>query len=48
MNVREMDFAVQEKRVFQERRDGFTNYMERNLFTAKERWGVEPELINWS
>ena len=48
MNIRAMDFAVQDVRVLQERREGFTNYMERNLFTAKERWGVEPELIDWS
>ena len=48
MNIRAMDFAVQDVRVLQERKEGFTNYMERNLFTAKDRWGVEPELIDWS
>ena len=48
MNIRAMDFAVQDVRVLQERREGFTNYMERNLSTAQERWGVEPGLINWS
>ena len=48
MNIRAMDFAVQDVRVLQERREGFTNYMERNLFTAMDRWGVEPELIDWS
>ena len=48
MNIRAMDFTVQDVRVLKERREGFTNYMERNLFTAKDRWGVEPELIDWS
>ena len=48
MHIRSMDFAVQEVRVLQERREGFTNYMERNPFTAKERWGVEPEFLDWS
>ena len=48
MNIRAMDYAVQDVRVLQERREGFTNYMERNLFTTMDRWGVEPELIDWS